>query len=129
MSQQFGNEVIAPSPVAIKSKPKVNYLYQPEVVEEINVKAFCFVAVAEAVIKVSKRKLDHGGFMTAGLLTKWSNKVKNANKKYPTEIASSMQILSNAGFLNEIEVNCRGAINYKVVKLPTANDIKKLTPG
>lgn len=118
------------TPVVVKAKPTVNYSPAPEVViKAVNTQAFCFVVVADTLIKVRKKGLDRDNYMTVGLLTRWSTKFKNLAKKHPTEVAEAMQILSEAGFLKEVAVNCRGAMNYQVVKLPTPSDIKQLTPA
>lgn len=117
-------------PVVVKAKPTVNYSPAPEVViKAVNTQAFCFVVVADTLIKVRKKGLDRDNYMTVGLLTRWSTKFKNVAKKHPSEVAEAMQILSEAGFLKEVEINCRGAMNYQVVKLPTPSDIKQLTPA
>lgn len=130
MSQRFGIDAITTPLVVVKAKPTVNYSPAPEVVVPVsNPKALCFVVVANTLIKVRKKKQDQDNYMTAGLLTRWSTRLKNVYKKHPTEVAEAMQILCDAGFLKEVAVNCRGAMNYQVVKLPTPNDIKQLTPA
>lgn len=128
--KEFGIDAIATPPVVVKAKPTVNYSPTPEVVVPVsNPKAMCFVVVANTLIKVRKKKQDQDNYMTVGLLTRWSTRLKNVAKKHPTEVAEAMQILCDAGFLKEVAVNCRGAMNYQVVKLPTTADIKQLTPA
>lgn len=64
--------------------------------------------------------------LTLGKLTKWSNKIKNVcktNKEPYEEILETMAVL---GYLENQGVNCRGAINYKLLKIPKTSDIAQI---
>lgn len=64
--------------------------------------------------------------VTVGKLTRYSRPIKNmckTNKEPYEEILETMAVL---GYLENLGVNCRGAINYKLIKIPKNGDIAQI---
>lgn len=64
--------------------------------------------------------------VTLGKLTRWSTRIKNLCKTDKQPYEDILETMAVLGYLENMGVNCRGAINYKLIKIPKNGDIAQI---